>query len=162
MAYSLHLFVAGETVTATTLNAATYYNDSFLGGTDGHSGVVGVGPMGSGYATADAVINSATYADLDSMTVTLTLFAGELLVLFHAKCDIALNFPAYMQCIVEGTGGGTDEITELPATNGYFVWMHHYTGLAAASHNIKIQFKGDGSHAVTVKQRSLVAIGIRV
>lgn len=39
MAFSLHLAVAGETITATVYNQATYYNDLAIGGTDGKIGV---------------------------------------------------------------------------------------------------------------------------
>lgn len=167
MAYALHLFVAGETVTAATLNQATYYNDSYLGGTDGKSGTVGVGPVGFATDTsAEQSTASATYVDITGATVTLTSKGGELLVTFSAPIGNTTAAGVTVVALQLDSNAEVEVGRVIPHYAGSLLYeqfcaTYRFTGVAAGSHTIKARFKAVSGTAYSYAPRNLLVVEVR-
>lgn len=119
----------------------------------------------SAKATANTTINSGTYADLNSMSVTLTLNeVSTVIVLFTAELDNdtggGSGGPIQIRAVIDGTN--TDEWAPLLAASGTQAVSMHFAlaGVAAGATICKIQWKRDGGATVGCDDRRITAFAM--
>jgi hypothetical protein len=101
--------------------------------------------------TADTSTQSTSFADLAQATVTITTKGGNLIVRATGSCsNPAGNGSFGVHLLVDGTiVAGAESVTNVTANNSQpWVLEAHVTGLAAAAHVVKVQWKnwsGSGS-----------------